>query len=152
MDKLGWMTDPHSKSNGDDQLGFGAAGSMIYVVDDDDDVLKSLRFVLETEGFNVRTFRDAAALLESSTRNQADCFVIDYKMGDIDGLELAIRLRSVGVLTPVVLITGYPDDNISYKARIAGVLEVVLKPNLEDRLVNCVRTAINSNRSGAPTP
>ncbi len=116
---------------------------MIYVVDDDYDVLKSLRFLLETEGFDVRTFRSGSALLGSSTRHGADCLVVDYKMPGIDGLELAHRLRGFDVSTPIVLITGYPDENILAKASSAGVRQVLLKPNLEDSLVECVRDAIN---------
>ena len=58
---------------------------MIYVVDDDHDVLTSLRFLLETEGFEVCTFRSGSALLGSSTRQNADCLIVDYKMAGIDG-------------------------------------------------------------------
>ena len=121
---------------------------MIYVVDDDFDVLKSLRFLLETEGFEVRTFRSGSALLGSPTRQGADCLVVDYKMAGIDGLELAERLRSLDVSAPIVMITGYPDANIAAKASAAGVRQVLLKPNLEDNLVECVRNAINSGTSG----
>jgi FixJ family two-component response regulator len=119
---------------------------MIYVVDDDYDVRTSLRFLLETEGFDVRTFRSGSALLGSATRHRADCLVVDYKMADIDGLELAQRLRSADVSTPIVMITGYPDENISAKANSAGVRQVLLKPNLEDSLVECVRSAIEGRR------
>ena len=118
---------------------------MIYVVDDDYDVRTSLRFLLETEGFEVWTFRSGAALLGSSTRHRADCLVVDYKMADIDGLELAQRLRRLDVSTPIVMITGYPDENISAKASSAGVRQVLLKPNLEERLVDCVRNAIDTS-------
>jgi two-component system response regulator FixJ len=121
--------------------------SMIYVVDDDYDVLGSLRFLLETEGFEVRTFRSGSALLGSSTRHGADCLVVDYKMAGIDGLELAERLRSLDVSTPIVMITGYPDESITTKASSAGVCQVLLKPNLEDSLVECVRNAINTART-----
>jgi two-component system, LuxR family, response regulator FixJ len=124
-----------------------ARKSMIYVVDDDYDVLRSLRFLLETEGFEVRTFRSGSALLGSSTRHGADCLVVDYKMAGIDGLELAERLRSLDVSTPIVMITGYPDENITTKASSAGVCQVLLKPNLEDSLVECVRNAINPART-----
>jgi len=117
---------------------------MIYVVDDDYDVRTSLRFLLETEGFDVRTFRSGSALLGSSTRNCADCLVIDYKMAELDGLELVTRLRRLDVSTPIILITGYPDENISAKASSAGVLHVLLKPNLEDNLIVCVRNAIDT--------
>ena len=62
----------------------------IYVVDDDADVLGSLRFLLETDGFDVRTFRNGAALLNAPpSRPSADCFVIDYKMPDMNGIDLA---------------------------------------------------------------
>jgi len=120
---------------------------MICVVDDDYDVLRSLRFLLETEGFEVRTFRSGSALLGSSTWHGADCLVIDYKMAGIDGLELAYRVRSLDVGTPIVLITGYLDENIATKASSAGVLQVLLKPNLEDSLVECVRSAIDPGRT-----
>ena len=42
------------------------------------------------------------------------------------------------------MITGYPDENISAKASSAGVRQVLLKPNLEDNLVDCVRNAIDT--------
>lgn len=118
---------------------------MIYVVDDDFDVLKSLRFLLETEGFDVRTFRSGPALLSSETRDSADCFVIDYKMPDIDGIELTRKLRELNVATPIVLFTGYPDEAFSAKAATAGVRHVLFKPHLEDSLVNQVRLAMQKN-------
>jgi FixJ family two-component response regulator len=124
-------------------IGLPPRKPMIYVVDDDHDVRTSLRFLLETEGFDVRTFRNGAALLGSSTRNRADCLVIDYKMAELVGLELAIRLRRLEVSTPIILITGYPDESISAKARSIGVRQVLLKPNLEDNLIDCVRQAVD---------
>lgn len=113
------------------------------MVDDDHDVLSSLRFLLEAEDFEVRTFRSGSALLWSSARDGADCLVVDYKMAGIDGLELASRLRGAKIRTPIILITGYPDDNIEAKAGVAGVRQVLLKPNLEESLADCVRCAIN---------
>jgi len=120
---------------------------MIYVVDDDHDVLVSLQFLLEAEDFDVRTFRSGSALLWSSAPHEADCLVVDYKMAGIDGLELAGRLRALDVVTPIVLITGYPDENIRAKASSAGVRQVLLKPNLEDSLAECVRRAIDPCRA-----
>lgn len=117
---------------------------MVYVVDDDHDVRTSLHFLLETEGFEVRTFRNGVALLGSSARNSADCLVIDYKMAELDGLELSIRLRRLEVSTPIILITGYPDERIAAKAGSIGVRQVLLKPNLENNLTECVRQAIDS--------
>jgi two-component system, LuxR family, response regulator FixJ len=138
------MTDTRTSASGEAGVSLPPRKSMIYVVDDDYDVRASLRFLLETEGFDVRTFRSGVALLASSTRNRADCLVVDYKMAELDGLELALRLRRLQVSTPVILITGYPDENISAKASSAGVHQVLLKPNLEGNLVECVRNAIDT--------
>jgi two-component system response regulator FixJ len=114
----------------------------VYVVDDDADVLGSLRFLLETDGFNVRTFRNGAALLNAARSTGIDCFVIDYKMPDMNGLDLAGRLRNRDITAPVILITGYPDENISARAEAAGVRHVLRKPLLEESLVTRIRGAI----------
>jgi two-component system, LuxR family, response regulator FixJ len=140
------MTDTRNSASGEARIDLPSRKSMIYVVDDDYDVRTSLRFLLETEGFDVRTFRSGVALLGSSTRNRADCLVVDYKMAELDGLELATRLRRLQVSTPIILITGYPDENISAKASSAGVRQVLLKPNL----IDCVRNAIDTPRATAP--
>ena len=118
---------------------------VVYVVDDDTDVLGSLRFLLETDGFNVRTFRSGAALLNGIATGEVDCFVIDYKMPAMSGIELASRLRNCDANTPIVLITGYPDANILEKAAAAGIHHVLLKPHLEESLVNRIRGAIREN-------
>lgn len=137
------MIDTSQSSAGRGEIGVSGKKPLIYVVDDDHDVLSSLRFLLEAEGFDVRTFRSGSALLWSSARDGADCLVVDYKMAGIDGLELAGRLRGADISTPIILITGYPDDNISAKASLAGVRQVLLKPNLEESLVESVRRAID---------
>jgi FixJ family two-component response regulator len=115
---------------------------MIYVVDDDSDVLGSLRFLLETDGFDVRTFRNGAAVLNGNVVGEADCFVIDYKMPAMSGIELANRLRNQHFDTPIILITGYPDENIEEKAAAAGIRHVLLKLYLEENLVSRIRGAI----------
>ncbi len=126
-----------------------AAKPTIYVVDDDVGVLGSLRFLLEADGFVVRTFRSGGAALNAPDPSDVDCFVIDYKMPDINGLDLVARLRSRGIEAPVVLITGVPDKNIAARAEAAGVKHVLRKPLLEDSLVKQIRGAIEEHR---PTP
>ena len=126
-----------------------SAKPTVYVVDDDADVLGSLRFLLETDGFNVRTFRNGASLLNAVHSTGVDCFVIDYKMPDMNGIDLAGRLRNRDIAVPVILITGYPDENISARAEAAGVRDVVLKPLLDESLVTRIRGAIQASRPAA---
>lgn len=118
------------------------AKPIVYVVDDDPGVLGSLRFLLETDGFEVETFRSGLPLLNAVASRAADCFVIDYKMANIDGIDLANRLRKCNVAAPIILITGYPDDKIPAKAAVAGVYDVLLKPHVEESLIDRIRAAI----------
>jgi two-component system response regulator FixJ len=115
---------------------------VVYVVDDDQDVLGSLRFLLETDGFSVRTFRSGAGLLNAIGTGEIDCFVIDYKMPAMSGIDLVSRLRNRDIEAPIILITGYPDENILEKASAAGIHHVLLKPHLEESLTTHIRGAI----------
>jgi CheY-like chemotaxis protein len=86
---------------------------------------------------------------------EADCFVIDYKMPAMTGIDLANRLRNRHFDTPIILITGYPDENIEEKAAAAGIRHVLLKPHLEESLVSRIRRATKvrlpgHNDSGRP--
>lgn len=121
----------------------------IYVVDDDAAVLGSLRFLLETDGFAVRTFRSGAAVLNAALSTEVDCFVIDYKMPDMNGIDLAARLRDLNITTPVILITGYPDQQITARALAAGVNHVLRKPLLDDSLVKRITGAIQDAQFAA---
>lgn len=123
------------------------AGRVVYLVDDDFDVLKSLRFLLETEGYEVRIFRSGQALLRSEARDAADCLVIDYKMPELNGIDLTRKLRELNIETPVVLFTGYPDDSLSSKARAVGVKHFLFKPHLEESLLNQVKLALQEGDS-----
>jgi FixJ family two-component response regulator len=118
--------------------------AMIYVVDDDLDVLGSLQFLLETDGFDVRTFKSGAALLEDAAPAGADCFVIDYKMPNMNGIDLVKRLRNRHISAPIILITGYPDEHIPEMAATAGVHHVLRKPLLDDSLIGHIRGALGT--------
>ena len=117
--------------------------AMIYVVDDDSDVLGSLQFLLETDGFAVRTFKSGAALLGDHGSDCADCFVIDYKMPNMNGLDLIKLLRSKHISAPVILITGHPDEHISERAASAGVHHVLRKPLLDESLISLIKASLD---------
>lgn len=115
----------------------------ICILDDDPDVLQSLQFLLEAHGFTVRTFGAAVTLLTCIDPDDVDCLVIDYKMPHIDGLDVAVRLRRRNIVTPIILITGYPDQHMAAKAATAGVDRVLFKPHLEESLVRSIRDVIS---------
>jgi two-component system response regulator FixJ len=84
-------------------------------------------------------------LLNGIATGEVDCFVIDYKMPAMSGIELANRLRNCATDTPIILITGYPDENILEKAAAAGIHHVLLKPHLEESLASRIRGAIEAS-------
>lgn len=114
----------------------------VYVVDDDRDVLTSLKFLLETEGFRVLTFKSGTELLNATATRQADCFVIDYKMPHMNGIDLAAHLRGRNRSAPIILITGDPDKSITARAADAGIRHVLHKPHLEGGLAGLIAEAI----------
>src|SRR5260370_17144789 len=107
---------------------------IVYVVDDDTDVLGSLQFLLESDGFDVRTFRSGAALLNATMTDEVDCLVIDYKMPAMSGIELANRLRNRDTDIPIILITGYPAKNILEHAAPPALPHVPPHPHLPSTL------------------
>jgi two-component system response regulator FixJ len=117
----------------------------ICVVDDDLDVLNSLRFLLETEGFDVRTFKSGAAMLDSVDFELFDCFVLDFIMPDMNGIMIANSLRDRNLSAPIILITGSSDENIRAKATIAGIDLVLLKPDAEESLASKIYAAVQRN-------
>ena len=118
----------------------------VFVVDDDLYVLESLRFLLETNGFSVQTFKSGAALLDQVASKQADCFVIDYKMANMSGIDLATCLHKRNVAAPVILVTGCADENVALKAAAVGIRDVLIKPHLEDSLVARVLEVMQTTR------
>ena len=116
----------------------------VYVVDDDPDVLSSLRFLFEIEGFKVKTFADGEHLLAGPMPRPEDCLLIDYKLGPIDGLEVVRQLRERNVTKPVVLITIY--EGLEKRAAALGISHVLQKPHFEENVVCRVEAAMSAAR------
>jgi len=105
----------------------GAERDTVAVVDDDDAVRHSLRFLLEVLGHKVETFASAAEFLKTELRTLA-CLILDQHMPAMTGLELAERLRADGNTIPIMLLTGSPSPSIAARATQLGVERVLEKP------------------------
>lgn len=111
---------------------------VLLVVDDDAAVLNSLKFYLEIEGFAVRLYGEARALLSETNLPAVGCLVVDHHMPGMNGLDLVVRLRSAGVALPAVLITGHPGATLRRRAAEAGVT-LIEKPLLGNGLGDAIR-------------
>jgi len=111
----------------------------------------ALKFSMELEGFQVRTYADAAALLDAGPTPDVGCLVIDLNLPDVDGLELLRRLRARKVTLPAVLITTNPTAIIRARARAQGA-PIVEKPLLTDALLETIRGLMRPAEASGPLP
>ena len=117
------------------------APDVILLVDDDAAVRNALKFSLEMEGFSVRLYPTPEALLAEHDLPVGGCLVVDYRMPEIDGLELVERLRNRGVTLPVLLISGRVTRFLRERASGLGIRDVLEKP-LSD-LVGSIRRVLD---------
>lgn len=87
----------------------GSSDFIVAVVDDDQSILRSLEYLLESADYAVRVFTSGPAMLESSCLPEIDCLISDIDMPRMDGFELLRLVHAVRPGLPVILITGYPD-------------------------------------------
>jgi FixJ family two-component response regulator len=71
-----------------------------------------------------------------------DCLITDVQMDGIGGLELFQILREIGVTTPVIFITAFPDEDISKRAIAAGAVAFLGKPFESETLIDCIERAL----------
>jgi len=112
----------------------------VAIVDDDDAVRDSLRFLLEAAGYSVAAFASGAELLHTTPRPFI-CLIVDQHMPQMTGLDLVARLRQSGETTPVLLISGSPSPAIAERAATLGVAQVLEKPADDDALLDFVSSA-----------
>lgn len=117
----------------------------VCVVEDDADTLASIQFLLEAEGYVVFPFQNGSNLMQHVGRSAPPfCCIIDYKLPNMDGLELAQRLRTERPgLAWIIMITGHPDPSIRKRVEEAG-LDLFEKPLLQEALLLAVRAAMQS--------
>jgi FixJ family two-component response regulator len=126
-------------------VGEEGARDVVLVVDDDPAVLSSLEFALQTEGFSVTTFASGHDLLQRRQMPARGCFVIDYYLPGMNGLEVALALRERNIDLPIILITTHPTRSLKQNAAAEGI-EIVEKPLLGNTLSEAIRAAFQTGR------
>ncbi|MGE0416464.1 MAG: response regulator transcription factor [Acetobacteraceae bacterium] len=96
----------------------------VAVVDDDQGVRDSLRFLLETVGFDVDTFTSACEFLAASVHGDPVCLLVDQHMPHLTGLDLLRVMRERGMSVPVALMTGSPSAELARMAEELGVAAI----------------------------
>ncbi len=118
----------------------------IFIVDDDPSVCKSTELMLESVGFNVKTFGSAQDFLKAKTHDDFGCIILDVRMPGISGLDLQEKLLSEITPLPVIFITGHGTVPMSVRAMKAGAVDFLQKPFEEQDLLDAIHRAINRQR------
>lgn len=122
-----------------------SASATVYVVDDDEAVCESLRFLLESEGLTVATFPSAEAYLRQYRPEQRGCLLLDVRMRGMSGLELHAHLSQEPLHPPVLILTGHGDIPMAVRAIKGGAFDFLEKPVNDKLLLERVRAALQAD-------
>ena len=113
----------------------------VFLIDDDKNILTSVSILLETEGFNVKTFSDGESGLNAILKNNPDIAIVDIKMPRLDGIELLKKLRKTSQL-PVIFLTSKDTEIDELLGLKIGADDYITKPFSQKILVERIRILI----------
>ena len=113
----------------------------VYLVEDDDAVLKSLSALLTAHGFKTIECDSAEQFLEVFDPNLKACLVLDLRLPGMSGTQLQTHLNDIGVNIPIVIVTGHGDISIAVQAMRAGAIDFIEKPAQPDQLLDAIKAA-----------
>ncbi len=122
----------------------------ILVVDDEESIRKTVGLSLTKAGYDVREAEDGGKAIEilNSGDNpmMVDVIICDIRMPKIDGVEAIAYFRTQYPSTPVIVLTGYPDPDLSSCLLKDGVVEYLVKPVERQKLIGAVKNAMEKRR------
>jgi DNA-binding NtrC family response regulator len=124
--------------------------SQVLVVDDDEAVCRIVNRMLSGDEYEVRASNSVAAALKIIEQESFDVYVLDYKLPDGSGLDVAERIREKRGSASIILMSGYDPSAVSLRAGQLHITEFLQKPFSRELLSETVKKAIES--SSSPTP
>ena len=115
---------------------------VVFVVDDDASVRRSLALLIDSASWHAETFASAQEFLSCPRVRSPSCLVLDVTLPDLDGLELQERVAAERMDMPIIFISGYGDVPMTVRAMKAGAMEFLTKPLGTEPLLNAIRHAI----------
>jgi RNA polymerase sigma factor (sigma-70 family) len=119
-------------------------GRRVYVVDDDEAMRDSLRWLLESAGYRVACYASAERFLAAYRPGSPACLVLDVRMPGLTGLELQQELNRRSAALPIIFITGHGDVPMAVDALKSGAFHFVEKPFKSERLLELIEQASDS--------
>jgi FixJ family two-component response regulator len=120
--------------------------AVVFVVDDDPSVRRSLGRLIRSAGFTVEAFASAQEFLDRPRPDIPGCLVLDIHMPGVSGLDLQDELAAGEVNLPIIFLTGYGTVPASVRAMKAGAVDFLEKPVDDGALVDAIHQAVERNR------
>lgn len=120
--------------------------AVVRIIDDDDSMRKSWRFLIEGEGWTTKCYSSALRFLEEDDRvNELGCVVLDVRMPDMSGIELqrVMMLQKNGL--PIIFVSGHGDIDMAVQALKDGATDFLPKPVSADRLLTAIERAVSKD-------
>jgi FixJ family two-component response regulator len=119
---------------------------MVFVVDDDPSVRRSVNRLLKSSGYRAETFATAREFLQRDAYPGPTCLVLDLQLPDLDGLEVQQVLAGTDHSIPIVFISGHGDIPASVRAMKNGALDFLPKPFAARDLLRVIEEALERSR------
>lgn len=119
-----------------------ATSPIVYVVDDNPAVRRSLRALVRSAGLEVETFGSSAEFLAAYDPQRTGCLVLDVRLRGEDGLDLIDELRGRRAMLPIIVLTAHGSVPTSVRAFKAGAVDFIEKPGPPAMLLGRIREAL----------
>src|SRR6266700_5097480 len=116
--------------------------AMVFVIDDDQSMRKSLERLLGAACYKVELFKSASEFLSRSAHAGPSCVIVDVRMPQLNGIDFQKALIEVGREEQLVFITGHVDVPMCAKAMKAGAVDFLPKPFKPKQLLESVERAL----------
>jgi two-component system nitrogen regulation response regulator NtrX len=118
------------------------ASKRLLIVDDEENIGRSLRMILEREGYAVNICRSVADFNRHPDGGRADAYLLDMKLPDGNGIDLLRTVRQNAAGSPVIMISGHGTIADAVEATRAGAFDFLEKPLSRDRVLVAVKNAL----------
>ena len=115
---------------------------LVRIVDDDSDLRAAIRFLLESEGWEVADYYSAADFLLNDDPKTPGCLILDVRMPEMTGVELQSELKQHVREIPIVFLSAHGDIEMAVKTLHEGAVDFLTKPVQEDKLVPVISRAV----------
>jgi DNA-binding response OmpR family regulator len=119
-------------------------GARILMVDDELEVCRIVERMLTNGRYQVQISQSVADAIQAIEQRPFDLYVLDFKLRDGSGLEIAERIRSKGSAAPIIFLSGRDPHSIALRALELGVVEIIEKPFSREMIFRAVQKAIGS--------